>query len=236
MTKGNIIIIQRDPRLRQLLRYLLEVEGYQVTESQSLQALPNELSSQALDVVILEADCGVDITTRYVNLIHCQFPLLPVILFLPERVSKSEIITLRKLPVSYQMQRPFNPVDLMPVIERCLYAQVTQVEKDEALIGDFAKKVCFDDNQRTIVVNSGQRVKLSKIKYQLLKIFYQHPGRTFSRHELLENVWGSALSNSQRMVDDHISRLRKIIGDMALEAELQTVQGEGYRFLCLEGE
>ena len=113
---------------------------------------------------------------------------------------------------------------------------MTQVEKDEALIGDFAKKVCFDDNQRTIAVNSGQRVKLSKIKYQLLKIFYQHPGRTFSRHELLENVWGNTLTNSQRMVDDHISRLRKIIGDMPLQAELQTVQGEGYRFLCLEDE
>ena len=231
MAKGNILIIQQDARLRQLLRYLLEVENYQVMESQSVQALPNELSAHALDVAILEADCGVETTTRYINLIHCQLPFLPVILFLPERVVKAEKIALRKLPVSYQMQRPFNPVDLMPVIERCLYAQVSPI--DEALGADFAMKVFFDDKQRTIAINSKKRVKLSKIKYKLFKIFYQHPGRTFSRHELLESVWGNALSNSLRMVDDHISRLRKIISEVPLQAELQTVQGEGYRFLHL---
>ena len=75
----------------------------------------------------------------------------------------------------------------------------------------------------------GQEVTLTQTEFDLLAILARHAGRLWSRDELLERVWGADFSGVDRVVDVHVSSLRRKLGEAG--AMIQTVRGEGYRFL-----
>ena len=79
------------------------------------------------------------------------------------------------------------------------------------------------------VARSGRPIDLGPTEYRLLEFFLEHPGRVFSREQLLDSVWGRDIYIDERTVDVHIRRLRKALGT-AYENLVQTVRGTGYRF------
>jgi len=85
------------------------------------------------------------------------------------------------------------------------------------------------------VKRSGQEVHLGPNEFRLLDHFMQHPGRVFSREQLLDAVWGSDVYVEARTVDVHVGRLRKAlaIGDDSANP-IRTVRSAGYS-LDLEG-
>ena len=77
---------------------------------------------------------------------------------------------------------------------------------------------------------AGRDVDLGPTEFRLLDYFIQHPGRVFSREQLLDAVWGSDVYVETRTVDVHIRRLRKALEPFACDSLVQTVRGSGYRF------
>mgnify|MGYP003439038512 CR=1 FL=1 len=67
------------------------------------------------------------------------------------------------------------------------------------------------------VRRDGEAIKLGPTEFRLLRFFLEHPGRVFSRAQLLDAVWGNASEVEERTVDVHIRRLRKALGDTATE-------------------
>jgi len=80
-----------------------------------------------------------------------------------------------------------------------------------------------------LVTLEGRPVDLTLKEYQLLVFLMQHPGRLYSREQLLAEVWGYDYFGGTRTVDVHVRRLRMKIGDLA-EQTISTVRGMGYRF------
>ena len=80
------------------------------------------------------------------------------------------------------------------------------------------------------VTARGKPVNLRGVEYRLLEFLMGHPGRTFSRTQLLSQVWGGDHDVDERTVDVNVQRLRKILSDPGYEAYIQTVRGFGYRF------
>ncbi len=76
----------------------------------------------------------------------------------------------------------------------------------------------------------GRLLKLRGVEYRLLEFLMSHPGRTFNRNQLLEQVWGGDSEVDERTVDVNVQRLRKILTEPGYEAYIQTVRGFGYRF------
>jgi len=78
---------------------------------------------------------------------------------------------------------------------------------------------------------AGETLELSKLEYDLLSTFAQHPGLVWTRERLLERVWGHDFPSTSRVVDMHVTALRRKLGDDADAPRfIETVRGIGYRF------
>jgi two-component system phosphate regulon response regulator PhoB len=77
------------------------------------------------------------------------------------------------------------------------------------------------------VTNDGAELALRPLEYKLLAIFLEHPGKVYSRTDLLSEVWGISPETNTRTVDTHVRRLRERLG--AYSEAIETVHGFGYR-------
>ena len=77
------------------------------------------------------------------------------------------------------------------------------------------------------VLAGGERVQLTLKEYQLLRALMEHPGRVFTRDQLMETVWGMNYVGETRTVDVHIASLRTKLGDCG--RYIETIRGVGYR-------
>ena len=75
---------------------------------------------------------------------------------------------------------------------------------------------------------SGRPIDLGPTEYRLLEFFLEHPGRVFSREQLLDSVWGRDIYIDERTVDVHIGRLRKLLNPGREQDPIRTVRGAGY--------
>ena len=98
--------------------------------------------------------------------------------------------------------------------------------QDDIRIGDL--RVDLRGHQATI---QGEPLDLSKLEFTLLSALAQHAGMAWSRERLLERVWGLDFPGTERVVDVHITNLRKKLGDTSDPSRyIETVRGVGYRF------
>jgi DNA-binding response OmpR family regulator len=123
--------------------------------------------------------------------------------------------------------KPFSPRELVARVRAILRrASGSQPEPDILRAGSLS----LDRNARTVLVNKEEK-ELTPMEYGLLETFMSHPGRAFSRMELLERTQGFAYDGYERTVDVHIKNLRKKIEvDPSNPAYVLTVFGVGYRF------
>ncbi|MEY5057544.1 MAG: hypothetical protein RI987_348, partial [Actinomycetota bacterium] len=107
---------------------------------------------------------------------------------------------------------------------RLAISRATTVEKDDRI---HASGVVIDENSYSAKVH-GKPLDLTYKEFELLRFLAQHPGRVFTREQLLSEVWGYDYFGGTRTVDVHIRRLRAKLGD--LESLIGTVRNVGYRF------
>jgi two-component system phosphate regulon response regulator PhoB len=84
------------------------------------------------------------------------------------------------------------------------------------------------DREKRRVSRSGRPIDLGPTEYRLLEFFLEHPGRVFSREQLLDSVWGRDIYIDERTVDVHIGRLRKVLNPGREQDPIRTVRGAGY--------
>jgi two-component system phosphate regulon response regulator PhoB len=84
------------------------------------------------------------------------------------------------------------------------------------------------DREKRRVARSGRPIDLGPTEYRLLEFFLEHPGRVFSREQLLDSVWGRDIYIDERTVDVHIGRLRKLLNPGGEQDPIRTVRGAGY--------
>src|SRR5215212_2636005 len=84
------------------------------------------------------------------------------------------------------------------------------------------------DREKHRVARSGRTIDLGPTEYRLLEFFLEHPGRVFSREQLLDRVWGRDIYIDERTVDVHIGRLRKLLNPGREQDPIRTVRGAGY--------
>lgn len=119
--------------------------------------------------------------------------------------------------------KPFSVVELMARLRAVMRRIRPGLMEDRLTVGD----ITIDRTGHT-VARAGQDIHLGPTEFRLLDYFMQHPGRVFSREQLLDSVWGSDVYVEARTVDVHVGRLRKALRQEGSEDPIRTVRSAGY--------
>ncbi|MEJ2737863.1 MAG: response regulator transcription factor, partial [Anaerolineae bacterium] len=152
---------------------------------------------------------------------------VPMIM-LTARVDEADKLIGLELGADDYVTKPFSPRELVARVRAVLRRAGSEREPAPLPIVSSDVKI---DLERRLVTVGGQTVELTPTEFDLLVVLARHPGRVFTRLELLDRVQGYAFEGYERTVDAHIKNLRqKIEPDPREPRYVQTVYGVGYRF------
>jgi DNA-binding response OmpR family regulator len=226
----TILVVDDEQHLRDLLRDYLEREGFRVlTAADGLTAL--DLARQhAPELVVLDLMLpGLD------GLTVCRrlrtFSDAYVIMLTAKAEEIDRIIGLEVGADDY-LTKPFSPRELVARVRAMLRRpRHTGAEAAPDVPPPQRCGELLIDHARHEVMLAGAVVALTSLEFALLTALAAHPGRVFTRAQLLERVWGEDYFGDDHVVDVHIANVRKKLGDdPAAPAYIETVRGAGYRF------
>nr|WP_122011673.1 response regulator transcription factor [Maliibacterium massiliense] len=222
--KEKILIVDDDPNIGHLISLYLRKEGYE-TETvlrgdEAVEAFKREMPALMLLDVMLP---GMD---GFAVLRECRKAGdAPVIMLTAKDQTFDKVLGL-ELGADDYVTKPFDPQELV--------ARVRAVMRRTKPSEDVGKKLEYPNleiNMDTYsVLYNGQVQHLPPKEIELLYYLAAHPGRVFTREQLLEQVWGFDFFGDSRTVDVHIKRLREKIGDASQSWQIKTVWGVGYKF------
>src|SRR5215472_13257861 len=230
--KWKILVVDDDKKTVDLIRLALENEQFKALVAyEGLEALALT-RSKAPDLIILDwllpHVSGLDLC----RIIRSE-STVPVIMLTAKATEEDKLLGLN-LGADDYLTKPFSLRELVARV-RVVLRRVYQSEERPATL---RVRDLVIDVQAHEVWLSGKPVQLTPREFKLLETFATSPGRTFSRLELVERVYGLDYDGFDRTIDFHLGNLRKKIEiDPELPAFIQTVHGIGYRFRKVaEGE
>lgn len=230
MTK-NILIIEDNPDIANLIIVNLRSKNMNVDHaSDGLAGLDMALSGQyhlvILDLMLPGMD-GVDVCRTLRNR-----KIYTPVLMLTARTSELDRVLGLEVGADDYLTKPFSVPELVARVNAIIrrsdqYQSPPEEDATEKL--DFGP-LCVDPEARQVVVD-GNDIVLTAKEFDLLWHFATHPGRVYTREQLLSSVWGYGHSGYEHTVNSHINRLRsKIENDPSNPCYVITVWGVGYKF------
>ena len=224
----KILIVDDDPRLRDLLRRYLGENGFNVLVSENGEAMKRLWVREHFDVLILDL-----MMPELDGLQACMeiraFSTVPIIMLTARGEDTDKLLGFEYGADDY-ITKPFNILEVKARVKALLRRSAAtrrQAGSDQRLtLGGLT----LDSAART-TWKDGNPVELTAREFDLLELLMKNPNRVYSREQLLNLVWGYAYTGEYRTVDVHIRRLReKVEQDPAHPAHLCTKWGVGYYF------
>ena len=222
----RILIVEDEPEIREMIRYILEPQGYAVSEADNAQDARRLLAASPYDLILMDwmlpGRSGLEFTREIKQKTQKTYP--PVIM-LTARADESDMVEGLESGADDYVTKPFSPRELTARI-KAVIRRGGGIDDEQAI--EFSGLRI--DPVRHQVTLQGKAVNLSPAEYKLLHFFMAHPDRAYSRSQILDKVWGDNAFVEERTVDVHIRRLRKILTASGHDTFIQTVRGVGYRF------
>ena len=227
MTKPLIIVVEDEPDIREIMLYNLRREGYEAEGFESGSEGLEAIRAKQPNLVILDLMLpGMDgLTVCQQVRAEAAIKATPIII-VSAKEEESDVVIGLGLGADDYVPKPFSPRELLARVKAVLRRsqQADQGDQHErVVIGD----LIIDLEKHTVTVD-GQLVKLTATEFKLLYQLASHPGRAYTREQLLNRVVGDGVVVVDRNIDVHIRAVRKKIGNYA--DHIQTVRGVGYRF------
>jgi DNA-binding response OmpR family regulator len=225
----RILVIEDDPSILRGLQLNLGMEGYAVRSAADGETGLILARSEKPDLVLVDVMLPRLGGLEVVRAIRAEDPDLPV-LILSAKGQESDKVAGLQLGADDYLVKPFGLKELLARIDALLRRRRSRGETGAARALKRAGDVELDLEARRARAR-GKDLELTSREFDLLAYFVTHPGRVFSREQLLEAVWGSRYFGTSRTVDNFVARLRAHVGDDAEHPRhLETVRGIGYRF------
>lgn len=222
--KPFIVIAEDEKSVAELLRYNLESEGYETAIAGDGDEAMLLLDERIPDLMLLDwmlpKISGIEICRR-VRTRH-ETANLPIIM-LTARTEEADRIRGLETGADDYVTKPFSTNELMARVKAVLRRIRPALMDDQIRVGDIQI-----DRTTHRVTRAGQDIHLGPTEFRLLEYFAQHPGRVFSREQLLDGVWGADVYVEARTVDVHIGRLRKALMSQGGTNPIRTVRSAGY--------
>ena len=216
----TIALVEDEKDLNNLIRTYLEKEGYNVVSYYDGESTINNINKDVdlwiLDIMLGDTISGYDIIKK----IREENPDVPVIFTSARDKDLDKIIGLELGSDDY-IAKPYSPKELVLRVNNII-RRVYSKEKQKLTYKDYTI-----DFEKRIVLHKGESINLTTLEFDLLYMFVTNINKSFSRDDILNNIWGENYFGTDRVVDDLVRRLRKKMPEL----DINTIYGYGYRLL-----
>ena len=222
--RPTILVVEDEVALLTLLRYNLEKQGFRVDEAVDGQEALARVAEAKPDVVLLDwmlpSLSGIEVCRQLRRRPATRD--LPIIM-VTARVEDQDAVRALDIGADDYVTKPFAMDSLLARIRAVLRRAGSLPQKGSLVFLDLAM-----DQDAHRVTRNGRLLHLGPTEYRLLEFLLSHPGRVFSREQLLDAVWGRDIHVEPRTVDVHIRRLRKAVTMDNIRDPIRTVRSAGY--------
>lgn len=218
---GKILVVDDEKDIIQIVKYNLELNGYEVDIAENGVDAISKAKSFKPDLILL------DIMMPHKDGIQTCIELRAnseyddtLIIFLTAKSDEQSEIKGLELGADDYISKPIKPKLLVSRI----HSAFRRISKDDGKIISFPNLEI--NRERFLVKHNGLEVVLPRKEFELFSLLASKPGRVFLRNEILEKVWGSEVIVGDRTIDVHVRKIRqKLNADF-----IHTVKGVGYKF------
>nr|WP_221379250.1 response regulator transcription factor [Actinoplanes polyasparticus] len=222
----QVLVVDDDPTVSDVVRRYLEQDGCRVRLVGDGLAALAAVDAERPDLVVLDLMLGGVDGLEVCRRLRRDRPDLPVVMLTALGEESDRVLGLEVGADDY-VTKPFSPRELVLRVRSVLRRTAPAAPPGPALLRD--GDLTADTGRRTAEL-AGHPLALTVREFDLLEFLLRHPGRAFSRAQLLDQVWGWQFGD-QSTVTVHVRRLReKIEADPAAPVRLLTVWGVGYRY------
>ena len=228
-TEPSILVVEDDSDIAGLVALHLEDAGFRVDIEPSgrtglERALAGGWDMVVLDLMLPGVD-GLEICRR----LRARTPYVPILMLTARSAEIDRVLGL-ELGADDYLTKPFSVRELVARVKAILRRSEALAAGEERPGSIRAGELAIDSERHEVRI-SGAPVDLTAKEFDLLLHFARHPGRVFTRSQLLDSVWGYSHDGYEHTVNTHINRLRgKIEPDPGEPRFILTVWGVGYRF------
>ena len=223
---ATILFVEDEADLRELVRYNLEAQGFRVSLAESGDEAVERIRDGVPDLILLDwmlpGLSGIELCRRWRS--REETARTPIIMITARGEEEERVRGLATGADDYVV-KPFSMPELVARIQALLRRSSPQLVTIVLRAGELEL-----DRQSHRVRRSGRDLHLGPTEYRLLEYLMRHPGRVYSREQLLDGVWGNDVYVDERTVDVHVGRLRKAINRGREADPIRTVRGAGYAF------
>lgn len=232
MSHAQILVVEDETRLATVLCEYLQQAGFDthhLAEGNTVAAYVREhLPALVLLDLMLPGRDGLDVC-RDIRAIS-QVPII----MLTARVEEIDRLLGLELGADDYICKPYSPREVVARVRAVLRrVQATDSRSSEsAAAKQLEQNAAFALDEATLRVRAhGREVELTRVEFQLLQVLHHHPGRIYSRAQLMDLIYADRRTVSDRTIDSHVKKLRrKLLPLLSGEDVVQSVYGVGYRF------
>jgi two-component system phosphate regulon response regulator PhoB len=223
---GSILVVEDEAEVRDLLAANLQRAGYKVMCAGDVPQAEALVRGSRPDLVVLDWLLPGTPGLTFARRLRSDPRTKDVsIVLVSARVTEQDKITALESGADDYVTKPFSARELLARIKAVMRRRAPQ-------LADNVVEICglrIDPAAREVTAG-GKPIDLWSTELRLLHFFTTHPGRVFSRAQLLDEVWGEQVFVEERTVDVHIKRLRQALAPTGHDKLIETVRGTGYRF------
>jgi len=223
----HVLIVDDDPSIRELLRFVLGKDGYVVLEAENGQAasilLENEQVHLAVVDIMMPGKNGYELCREIRE--HYDIPVM----MLTARAEMEDKEQGFDSGTDDYLVKPFEPKELLFRI-KALLRRYRLVSSEVIKLGN----VSIDRRGYEIKIGD-EVITLPLREFELLSQLASHPGRIYTREQLIQLIWSADFKGDSRTVDVHIKRLRERFADCQDDFMITTIRGLGYKLEVHEG-
>ena len=219
-----ILIVEDEPAVRDMVAFALRKAEMEPAHAADARAAQDLIAERVPDLILLDwmlpGMSGLELARRLRK--EDLTRGVPIIM-LTARGEESDRVGGLDAGVDDYVVKPFSPRELIARINAVIRRSRGSDTEGQIAVGELR----IDSAAHRVYAN-GDNVPIGPTEYRLLEFFLEHPGRVFSREQLLDSVWGRDIYIDERTVDVHVGRLRKALNRGREADPIRTVRGAGY--------
>ncbi|KAB8140616.1 response regulator transcription factor [Chloroflexia bacterium SDU3-3] len=222
-SRGTILVVDDEPSIRTVARAYLEHEGFEVLLAESGPEALDIALAQALDLIVLDLNLpgmdGMEVAARVRQASDVY------LLILTARSEEADRVAGLRIGADDYLTKPFSPRELVARVEAILRRRRPSPASE-------ALRFCHVqiDREGRVVRAGDAELELTATEFDVLLVLARHAGRTLSREQIIDQVWGADFYGTDRVVDVYVGQVRRKLEAATGAALIATMRGVGYRF------
>ncbi|WP_017720975.1 response regulator transcription factor [Kamptonema formosum] len=229
----EILIVEDEPEIARLIQHTLEAEGFRCRCCRDGLSALQVFREQPPDLIVLDLMLpGLDGLEVCARIRQKPGPKDPYILMLTAKGEEIDRVIGLSTGADDYMVKPFSPRELVARVRALLRRSLRQGGQQQLYrTPHFTVDIDQHTASRHLSAGESETLDLTALEFNLLATFVSHPGRVWSRAQLIDKLWGDDFFGDERVVDTHVARLRKKVEpDPGNPTFIKTAIGIGYKF------